>query len=242
MAPTTSTARCEFAGTTDGGRHRGLVSRRVTDTSSPLRSHLRTTADAYDSVAVQYADFVRDGLDGFPLDRAMFAAFAEYTPSGAPVADVGCGPGYVAAHLHTLGLSVFGVDLSPSMIAIARERYPHLRFEVGSMDALAVPDGSLGGVVSEYSLIHLPPHEVPSYLAAFRRTVMRGGTLMLAFFESEQDPVTPFDHKVVTAYRWPVDEIATLAAEAGFDEIGRMLREPHDDERFRRARLLLRAR
>lgn len=210
----------------------------MTDTTS----HLSTTAHAYDAVAVQYAEFVRTGLDDFPLDRGMFAAFAECTPSTGPVADVGCGPGYVAAHLRERGLDVFGVDLSPAMIEIARERYPHLRFEVGSMDALAVPDGSLGGVVSEYSLIHVPPHEVPSYLAEFRRVVARGGTLLLAFFEAEGGPVTPFDHKVVTAYRWPIDDLAALAADAGFDEIGRMLREPHADERFRRGRLLLRAR
>nr|WP_019854343.1 methyltransferase domain-containing protein [Actinopolyspora mortivallis] len=38
------------------------------------------------------------------------------------MADVGCGPGRVTAHLGALGLSVFGMDLSPEMVAEPLER------------------------------------------------------------------------------------------------------------------------
>jgi hypothetical protein len=68
------------------------------------------------------------------------------------------------------------------------------------------------------------------------------GHLLLGFFESEGGPVAAFDHKVTTAYRWPIDDLAALAREAGFAELGRMLREPLEDERFRRGHLLLRRR
>ncbi len=215
--------------------------------SSPMTepsTHLRTTADAYDAIAVRYAEFVRKGLDELPLDRAMLAAFAEFARAAGtgPVAELGCGPGYVAAHLRDLGLDVFGVDLSPAMIGLAREAYPDLRFEVGSMDALDLGDGELGGIVSWYSVIHAPPREIPSYLAEFRRVLASGGMLLLAFFESGGGPVAAFDHRVTTAYRWPIDDLAQLAGDAGFVEVGRMLREPCDGERFRQGRLLMRAR
>ncbi|MGO4431328.1 trans-aconitate 2-methyltransferase, partial [Streptomyces sp. MCAF7] len=114
-----------------------------------LSSHLSTTADAYDAVAVLYTELVRDELDHVPLDRALLAAFAEVaraTAGAGPVAELGCGPGRITAHLRDLGLDVFGVDLSPVMIDIARETYPDLRFEVGSMDALDLADGELNGV------------------------------------------------------------------------------------------------
>ncbi|MFD9570265.1 class I SAM-dependent methyltransferase [Streptomyces sp. NPDC059982] len=216
----------------------------MTDSSS----HHRATADAYDAVAVLYAELFRDALAGFPLDRAVLAAFAESVraagsgsgPGPGSVAELGCGPGGVTAHLRDLGLDVFGVDLSPVMIGIARETYPDLRFEVGSMDALELPDGRLRGIVSWYSVIHAPPRDVPSYFREFRRVLASDGRLLLAFFESEGGPVTAFDHKVTTAYRWPVDGLAALAREAGFTEIGRMLREPVEGERFRRGHLLLR--
>lgn len=205
-------------------------------------SHLRVTADAYDAVAVPYAELFSDALDGAPLDRAMIAAFAELVRATGPgtVAELGCGPGYVTAHLAKLGLDVLGVDLSPMMIDIARETYPRLRFEVGSMDALDIPDGTLQGIVSWYSVIHTLPQDMPSYFTEFRRILAPGGHLLLGFFESENDPVTEFDHKVTAAYRWPIDRLATLAGEAGFIEVGRMLRQPLEGERFRHGRLLMR--
>lgn len=205
--------------------------------------HLGTTADAYDAVAVPYLELARDYLDEFPLDRAMLAAFAEHvrTAGAGPVAELGCGPGVITAHLRDLGLDVFGIDLSPVMIDLARETYPDLRFEVGSMDALDLPDGTLNGIVAWYSVIHTPPADMPSYFTEFRRVLAPDGHLLLAFFESEDEPVTPFDHKVTTAYRWPIDELAGLATGAGFVEVGRMLRAPHDDERqLRRGHLLMR--
>ncbi|MFF1919424.1 class I SAM-dependent DNA methyltransferase [Streptomyces sp. NPDC058221] len=208
-----------------------------------LAPHLRTTADAYDAIATVYADFARDSLDALPLDRALIAAFAELarTAGAGPVAELGCGPGYLTAHLKGLGLDVFGIDLSPVMIGLARESYPELRFEAGSMDALELTDGELGGIVSWYSLIHTPPAELPPYFSEFRRVLREGGTFLVGFFEAEGGPVTPFDHKVTTAYRWPIDDLAALAGEAGFTEVGRMLREPLDGERFRRGHLLMRA-
>ncbi|MFF1738291.1 class I SAM-dependent methyltransferase [Streptomyces mirabilis] len=207
-------------------------------------AHLGATADAYDAVAVHYTERFRNDLDALPLDRAMLAAFADLvrTTGAGPVAELGCGPGRITAHLRDLGLDVFGVDLSPVMIDLAREAYPDLRFEVGSMDALDLADGKLNGIVSYYSVIHTPPQEVPSYFAEFRRMLAPDGHLSLAFFESEGEPVTAFDHKVVTAYRWPIDDLAGLAGEAGFVEVGRMLRAPREEERqFRHGHLLMRA-
>jgi SAM-dependent methyltransferase len=228
--------------------------------------HLSATTEAYDAIADLYAEIARDYLDPLPLDRAAIAAYAEYvrkaskaagstagavsepgsgeaaepTPNGPLVAELGCGPGYVTDHLAKLGLDAFGIDLSPVMIDLARETYPHLRFEVGSMDALDIADGSLQGVVAWYSIIHAPPKDVPFYVAEFGRVLAPGGHLLLGFFESAGDPVTQFDHRVAPAYRWPTDDLAKLTAEAGFTEVGRMLREPQEGERFRRGHLILR--
>ncbi|WP_278312595.1 class I SAM-dependent DNA methyltransferase [Lolliginicoccus levis] len=205
---------------------------------------LRATADAYDAVATRYAELVRDELDGLPLDRAVLAAFAELARAGGPglVADLGCGEGRVTAHLRDLGLDIYGIDLSPVMIDLARATHPELRFEVGSMDALDLAEGTLHGIVSWYSIIHIPPEEMTSCFAEFHRLLAPGGCLLLAFFESEDGPITMFDHKVTAAYRWPIDDLAQLASEAGFVEIGRMLRGPREDERYRRGHLLMSSR
>lgn len=205
-------------------------------------SHRAALTEAYDAVAARYADFARGALDHQPLDRAVLAAFAEYVRAagGGLVAELGCGPGGTAAHLRDLGLDAFGLDLSPAMIDLARSQYPGLRFEVGSMDALELADGALGGIVSWYSVIHAPPGELPGYFAEFARVLASGGYLLAAFFESGGGPAGVFDHKVAPAFRWPIDELAALAGGAGFAEVGRMLREPREQERFRRGHLLLR--
>lgn len=62
----------------------------------------------------------------------------------------------MTAFLAGRGLSMFGLDLSESMLAIARRENPGLRFERGSMLELNLPDRSLDGVVSWYSTIHTP--------------------------------------------------------------------------------------
>jgi SAM-dependent methyltransferase len=210
----------------------------VTGTSARLAA----TVEAYDAIAVRYADLARNELDDLPLDRAVLAAFAEYvlTAGGGAVAELGCGPGRITAHLRDLGLDVFGSDVSPVMIGLARAEHPGLRFEVGSMDALDLANGELSGVVSWYSIIHAAPREVPPYFTEFSRVLASGGYLLLGFFESGGGPVAEFDHKVAPAFLWPIDDLVALASEAGFAEVGRMLREPREQERFRRGHLLLR--
>ena len=119
--------------------------------------HVKTTRAAYDTVAGSYAELLAHELSAQPVDRAVLALFAELVPSGGRVADLGCGPGRVTAHLSGLGVEVFGVDLSPGMVGEARRRHPGLRFDVGSMTALELPDGALTGIVAWYSVIHTPP-------------------------------------------------------------------------------------
>ncbi len=200
------------------------------------------TAAAYDAMSARYAEFVRGELSEPPLDRAVLAAFAEHIRAGGGglVADVGCGEGRIGAHLAGLGLDVTGIDLSPALIEIARARRPGLRFETGSMHALPFGDGTLAGIVSWYSVIHAAPGDVPGYFAEFHRVLRPGGYLLAAFFEAADEPVTAFDHKVTPAYRWPLGELAALAAAAGLAEAGRMSREPLEGERFRRGHLLAR--
>jgi SAM-dependent methyltransferase len=205
---------------------------------------LRATRTAYDSWAAPYAELFANGLEDFPLDRAMLAAFADFVRAdgGGPVADLGCGPGHVTSLLHSLGLDASGVDLSAEMIAIARTARPDLRFEVGSMTALDLADGGLGGVVARYSIIHTPPERLPDVCAEFHRVLAPGGHLLVAF-QAHDDPselAESFDHKVALAYRWSPDRVADLLTEAGFTEKARLRRAPTESERpFPHCHLLL---
>lgn len=52
--------------------------------------------------------------------------------SGRTVVDLGCGSGIWAAHLSKAGYRVVGVDLSPAMIELSRQRVPRGEFHVAS--------------------------------------------------------------------------------------------------------------
>ena len=62
-------------------------------------------------------------------------------------------PAYVAEYLR-LGGEIFGIDLSPRMIEVARRRYPAIPFQVGDLRALDLPTDSVRGIVAFYSIIH----------------------------------------------------------------------------------------
>ncbi|MEU3133834.1 MULTISPECIES: class I SAM-dependent methyltransferase [unclassified Streptomyces] len=199
-------------------------------------SHLNEIRQSYDTVAADYARCVKDPGALDPVSRAVLFAFAELVTSSGlgPTADVGCGPGKVTAYLTGLGVSAFGVDLSPKMIELARAAHPDLRFDVGSMSALAAGDGELGGVLAYYSTHHLPPAELPAVYGEFHRTLAPGGRLLLVTRVGEEgrrrrtygygdgDPA-PFD-----SYRLPADRIAGLLEQAGFAITAQTLQAPEE--------------
>ncbi|BCJ67137.1 class I SAM-dependent DNA methyltransferase [Polymorphospora rubra] len=183
---------------------------------------LAATRDSYDSMAVDYAEWLRTDMDERPLDRALLAAFAERVRAtgNLRVADVGCGPGRVTILLDRLGLDAFGVDLSPGMVALARRTYPGLRFEVGSMLALELPDASLGGLLAYYSIIHVPWELRPAVFAEFRRVLAPGGQLMLAFQvgDDRNHHTEVFGRPVdLSFHRQRPEEVADLLRDAGFE-------------------------
>ena len=174
----------------------------------------------------------------------MLNVFAEIVikSGNLKVADVGCGPGHITALLQELGLEAFGFDISPAMIEHAKRSHPGLYFNVASMEALPVDDCTLGGIVAHYSMIHTPPKELPALFNEQARALSSGGLLMVSFFATEELDVVPFDHKVTPAYSWPVDELAAIITQAGFQVFARLTDDPESDRGFLDAHILARLR
>jgi ubiquinone/menaquinone biosynthesis C-methylase UbiE len=196
---------------------------------------LDDTRTSYDTVAVSYADMLRDALSGEPFQRGLLALFAEWVRGAGdgPVADVGCGPGRLTGHLHGIGLDAFGVDLSPAMIDVARRDHPGLRFEVGSMTALDLADGSLAGLLAWFSLIHVPDDEVPTALAEFHRVLRPGGVLLAGFHAGQGSTLKTSGYgghamNVYVHRRTPAQVAGRLEA-AGFTVEAEMTHRPAPD-------------
>jgi magnesium-protoporphyrin O-methyltransferase len=110
---------------------------------------------------------VREGRDRM---RATMAGWLPEDLRGARVLDAGCGPGAFAVALAERGARVVAADVSPTLVALARERAAgqcgarHIEWHVGDM-----LDPALGGfdyVVAMDSLIHYPAPDMVDALAA----------------------------------------------------------------------------
>lgn len=181
---------------------------------------LARTRASYDAEAAGYAEVVRDILGGrLPYLNAALDVFAGQVRAagGGPVADVGCGPGHITAHLHGLGVDAFGIDLAPGMIEVARSNHPGLRFEVGSMTDLRLPAGSVGGLLAWWSLIHVPDDTVPAVLGQFHRVVRPGGPVQVGFHVGDPDrPVPPGRSGDAPVHRRRAEQVAGWLGDAGF--------------------------
>ncbi|MDP9794932.1 SAM-dependent methyltransferase [Catenuloplanes nepalensis] len=192
-------------------------------TTQPVR-------DAYSSKSEQYIALFDGDWRTFADETALVRE--HLVGVEGRVLDLGCGPGHWTAYLHARGADVTGVDLVPEFVDHARATFPGPEFRLGSMTELDVADRSVAGILSWYSTIHLPPEELDRVLADFHRMLVQDGKLVIGFFDSD-DTVTAFDHAVLTAYRWPVDEFSARLAKAGFREL-RRLRQQFPDRPDRR--------
>jgi magnesium-protoporphyrin O-methyltransferase len=120
----------------------------------------RTAVDAWarltsDAPVGRIRETVRKGRAEM---RALLLDWLPKDLSGARVLDAGCGPGQLAVEAARRGAHVLGVDLSSTLISLARERHPRdagggrLTFRVGDM--LDPTHGTFDHVVAMDALIH----------------------------------------------------------------------------------------
>lgn len=175
---------------------------------------------AYASVADLYIELFGTSGQVHADDLAFIRRHLAGRPG--PVLDLGCGPGHLTDFLRSSGADATGFDIVGEFIAHARATHPGGRYVLGSMCGLAVATGRVAGILAWGSVIHLPPPDLDAVLAEFRRVTAPGATAVFGIFVG--DEVAAFDHKVVTAYRWPVDEFSARLARAGFTEVERLHR------------------
>jgi ubiquinone/menaquinone biosynthesis C-methylase UbiE len=143
---------------------------------------------------------------------------------GARIADLGCGSGAFTVLLRERGFAPVGLDISPKLIALARQKYAGIEFLEGDAENLPFADASLDAVLLSGLIHHFPD---PRRLAAQTHRVLRNGGRFVAFDPNRKNPfmwlyrdtASPFYSPVgVTENERPIlaGEVAGVFADAGF--------------------------
>ncbi len=124
---------------------------------------------------------------------------AAHVRPGIRLLDVACGPGYVAEAALALGAEPTGVDFTPEMVRLARERTPQIDFRTGDAQALDFEDDSFDVVAMNFGVLHLP--DPPAAFAEASRVLRSGGSYAFTVWaRSDESPGARIVEEAIDAY------------------------------------------
>jgi SAM-dependent methyltransferase len=157
------------------------------------RDHLRHNIAGMEMTTPGYGD------DLAYIHEAGFADFAKNAApeilrilrgkgiAGGLVIDIGCGTGVLTEELVAAGYRVLGIDISPSMLKIARKRVPAAAFRAASFLDARLPACDAITSVGECINYRLDPSNTSARLESFfaraYRALRPGGVLVFDFLE-----------------------------------------------------------
>ena len=163
--------------------------------------------------------------------RERISAYLPWLSKVSPVLDVGCGRGEALALLRDHGIPARGIDSSARMVALCRER--GLEAEEGDAFAslAALPEGSLGGVVSFHVIEHLPAALLDRLVRLAYRALKPGGVLILETPNPLSMLVAARSFWLDPTHQRPVhpESLKLMYELAGFDPIERLDLRPYPD-------------
>ena len=159
-------------------------------------------------------------------DREWFDRFTDMLPKGGSVLDLGCGSGEpVARHLIEAGYRVTGVDSSPSLIALCKERFPEQQWIVADMRTLDL-GRRFDGILAWYSFFHLHFDDQRAMFPRFAAHARPDAVLMFTSGPEHGEAYGEWEGEPLYHASLSPDEYRDLLAANGFDLVSYTPGEP----------------
>jgi ubiquinone/menaquinone biosynthesis C-methylase UbiE len=106
-------------------------------------------------------------------------------PAGSRILDLGCGPGHLTHDLASIGFRGLGIDASPSMISLSKQKAvseglaDKWDYELGDVEAVPASDASFDAAICAGVIDYLPSDE--KLIAEAARVLKPGGRFLLCF-------------------------------------------------------------
>jgi SAM-dependent methyltransferase len=155
-------------------------------------------------------------------DKPWHDRFMALLPRSAHVLDLGCGSGYpVAKHLAERGFRVTGVDLSPSLVAMCRERLSDHEWLVGDM-RLHDLQRRFDGLLAWDSFFHLTPDDQRRMFEVFARHATPSAVLMFNSGPRHGEAIGDYRGDPLYHASLSADEYKERLDNIGFEVVGHM--------------------
>lgn len=182
----------------------------------------------YDEIAQTY----HDQRDRFKSSE-MLQSYVALLPPGGDVLDVGCGAGVpVARFLVDSGFNVTGIDISSSMLGLARQHVPEAKLYQVDMRDMSPELGQFDGVTAFYSLFHTHKEEHARIIAGFFERLRRNGILLFCTGSQAWEGVEAF-HGTKMYWSHPDGEVTKQqVVDAGFELLMAETREYGGEKQY----------
>ncbi len=145
-------------------------------------------------------------------------AFTELLPQNARVLDSGVGTGIpITEHLVKSGYEVVGIDISKTMVSVARKNIPEATFHKMNMTAINLPPDSFNGVISCYAVIHNPRETHAEIFKSFHRILKPGGVMLVSVAAWAWEEFADYMGEDMFWSHYEPEESQALIIKAGFE-------------------------
>jgi SAM-dependent methyltransferase len=160
------------------------------------------------------------------VEKAWLDRLLTLLPLNASILDIGCGSAEpIARYFVEKGHNVTGIDSSPSLIGMCKDRFPDQDWIVADMRTLSL-DRRFDGILAWDSFFHLCPEDQRRMFPIFSRHAKPRAALMFTSGPSHGEAIGNYEGEPLYHGSLDGEEYRLLLNQNGFDVVSHVVEDP----------------